>query len=328
MRKGLLGGVVGVFVTLIFLVGLVNAQTLRLGHHHAVGGQVDQTANLFAKLVGEKTQGKLTIKVFPGAQLGQEREAFEQLNQGILDMTFTSLGLMDKYWPPVAVETLPFLWRDWGHVEKALSGKWAEEIAGGMLKNTNARLLGILGAGFRHMLFRGEPVTNVEKMKGLKMRSPEAHTWIRMFELLGAKPTPVTWGEVYSAMQTGVAEGLESPALMVLDMKFHEVTKSLVKTYHMYATMGICINKRAFEKLSPEFQKAVSSAGTEAVKWSTQYAKEGEGRAYKTLAEKGMKVVDPENISAWATKVKPLWEEMSSKRPGSGDLIKLLNETK
>jgi len=328
MRKNLLVVLAVFFTGLFFGVGQVNAQTLRLGHHHAVGGQVDQTAKLFEKLVNEKTNGKLIVKVFPGAQLGQEREAFEQLNQGILDMTFTSLGLMDKYWPPVAVETLPFIWRDWGHVEKALTGKWAEEITNGMLKNTNARLLGILGAGFRHMLFRGEPVTKVENMKGMKMRSPEAHTWIRMFELLGAKPTPVTWGEVYSAMQTGVAEGLESPALMVLDMKFHEVTKSLVKTHHMYATMGICINKKAYEKLSPDFQKALAEAGKEAIKWSTQYAKEGEVRAYKLLGEKGMKVVEPENIEAWASKVKPLWEEIASKRPGSGDLIKLLNETK
>jgi tripartite ATP-independent transporter DctP family solute receptor len=328
MKKHLSLVVLAFLMVFFYLPGQSDAQTVRLGHHHAVGGQVDQTANLFEKLVKEKSNGKLTIKVFPAAQLGQEREAFEQLNQGILDMTITSLGLMDKFWPPIAVETMPFLWRDWTHAEKAIYGKWGEEIANGISKNTNAKLLGILGAGFRHMLFRGEPVTKVENIRGMKMRSPEAFAWIRMFELLGAKPTPVTWGEVYSAMQTGVAEGLESPALMVLDMKFHEVTKSLVKTHHMFGSMGVCISKKSFEKLSPDFQKVILQAGKEAAQWSTRYSKEGETKAYTLLTEKGMKVVEPENIQAWAAKVTPLWEETASKRPGAGELIKILQETK
>lgn len=316
------------FAVLALCVRPVYADTLRLGHHHAVGGQVDKTANLFAELVDKETNGKLKIKVFPAAQLGQEREAFEQLNQGVLDMTITSLGLMDKFWSPIAVETLPFIWRDWSQVEHALTGKFAEAVTKGMLDNSNARFLGILGAGFRDMLFRGDPVTDPEKMKGMKMRSPEANTWIRMFELLGAKPTPVTWGEVYTAMQTGVAEGLESPVIMVLDMKFNEVTKSLVPTHHMFATMGLCINKNRYDKLSLEFQKAVSKAGKEAVVWSTQYAKDGEAKAYDTLKKKGMIIAKPDNPEIWAAKVKPLWGEMATKRPGSDVLIKLLDETK
>ena len=313
---------------ILLFTGQADAETIRLGHHHAVGGQVDKTANLFADLVKKKTDGKLTIKVFPAAQLGQEREAFEQLHQGILDMSVTSLGLMDKYWPPVASETLPFIWRNWSQVENAITGAYAEAITKGMLEHSNARFLGILAGGFRDMLFRGDPVTDPEKMKGMKMRSPEAHTWIRMFELLGAKPTPVTWGEVYTAMQTGVAEGLESPALMVLDMKFNEVTKSLVRTHHMFATMAVCINKKRYDKLSSEFQKAVSEAGKEATLWSTQYAKKGEAKAYVILKEKGMTIAEPDDPKAWAAKMTPLWKEMASKRPGASALIKLLNETK
>ena len=82
-----------------------------------------------------------------------------------------------------------------------------------------------------------------------------------MFELLGARPTPVTWGEVYTAMQTGVAAGLESPAVAALDMKFDEVTESLVKTQHMFGIMVININEQRFDSLSPEFQDAILQAG-------------------------------------------------------------------
>jgi tripartite ATP-independent transporter DctP family solute receptor len=328
MKKHLSFAVLAFLMVFFYLPGQSDAQTLRFGHHHAVGGHVDQTVNLLEKLVREKTDGKLTIKVFPGGQLAQEREAFEQLHQGMLDMTITTVGLMDRYWPPLGVDTLPFVWRDWDHAEKALKGKWSEAIAGGIDKHTNAKLLAIVGLGFRHMLFRGEPVTKADNMKGMKMRSPESYVWIRMFELLGAKPTPVTWGEVYSAMQTGLAEGLESPALMVLDMKFNEVTKSLVKTNHMFGSMVISINKKSFDRLSPDLQKAVQEATREAAQWSFQYGKTGETGAFKTLTEKGMKVVEPENIQEWAGKVKPLWEEIATKRPGSAELIKILTETK
>jgi tripartite ATP-independent transporter DctP family solute receptor len=328
MKRQLIAVGILLLAAFVCLPGALSAQTLRFGHHHAVGGQIDQTANLLEKLVREKTGGKLTIKVFPGGQLGQEREAFEQLHQGILDMTITTVGLMDRYWPPFAVETLPFVWRDWDHADKAIKGKWGEAIAGGVDKHTNAKLLAIVGVGFRHMLFRGEPVTKADNLKGMKMRSPESQVWIRMFELLGAKPTPVTWGEVYSAMQTGVAEGLESPALMVLDMKFHEVTKSLVKTNHMFGSMGISINKKSFERLSADFQKAVQEGAREAAHWSMQYARTGEAKAFTMLAEKGMKVAEAENIQGWAAKVKPLWDEIATKRPGAADLVKILTETK
>src|SRR5207244_11971224 len=109
-------------------------------------------------------------------------------------------------------------------------------------KDTGTQVLGYIHLGFRDMLFRGAAIRDAAAIKGVKMRSPEATMWFRMFELLGARPTPVTWGEVYTAMQTGVADGLESPGMAALDMKFNEVVKSLVRTHHMFASMGILVN--------------------------------------------------------------------------------------
>jgi tripartite ATP-independent transporter DctP family solute receptor len=305
------------------------AQSLRLAHHHAVGGQVDQTANKFAEIVKEKSGGKLTITVFPAAQLGQEREALGLLNQGVLDMTITSLGLMDQYYAPVAVTSLPFIFRDWDHANKAFEGPFGKALADGMAEKSKARLLGYIGLGFRDMLFRGDPVTDAEKMKGLKMRSPESHVWVRMFELLGARPTPVTWGEVYTAMQTGVAEGLESPAMAALDMKFNEVTKSVVRTGHMFASMAICVNKDRLARLPADQQKILVDSGLEAARWvNTTIAEPGEKKAYQLMQEKGMRVVAAAGPEMWAKAMKPLWDEVGSKDQDSAKLIKLLVDTK
>jgi len=141
------------------------------------------------------------------------------------------------------------VFRDWDHVNKLYDGEFGAALRDGVKKQTNTQSLGYIHLGFRDMLFRGAPIRDMADMKGVKMRSPEATMWFRMFELLGARPTPVTWGEVYTAMQTGVADGLESPPMVALDMKFNEVVKSLVKTNHMFASMGIFANSTKLARL-------------------------------------------------------------------------------
>lgn len=304
------------------------AQTLRLAHHHAPGGQVDKTAQKFAELLKASSNGQITVTVFPSAQLAQEREAFALLNQGVIDMTLTSVGLMDQFYPPVAVTALPFVFRDWSHANNAFEGEFGQVLTAGVLQRSNAQVVGYLSLGFRDMLFRGEPVTDLAGMKGLRMRSPEANVWIRMFQLMGARPTPVTWGEVYTAMQTGVAEGLESPGMAALDMKFNEVTKSLVQTRHMFAPMALIINKARLARFNPEQQKMVMAAGAEAGHWSsTTLGEPGEQQAYRMMRDKGMKVVAAKDPQAWANAVKPLWNEVA-KDAESQRLLKLLVDTK
>ncbi len=304
------------------------SQTLRLAHHHAPGGQVDKTARKFVELLKEKSNGQIDVTVFPSAQLGQEREAFSLLNQSVIDMTLTSVGLMDQFYPPVAVTALPFVFRDWSHANRAFEGEFGRVLTAGVAGRSNAQVLGYLSLGFRDMLFRGEPVTELAAMKGLRMRSPEANVWVRMFQLMGARPTPVTWGEVYTAMQTGVAEGLESPGMAALDMKFNEVTKSLVQTRHMFAPMALVINKGRLARFSPEQQKLIMAAGAEAGRWSSVTLGEpGEQQAYRMMQEKGMKVVAAKDPQAWADAVKPLWNEVA-KDAESQRLLKLLVDTK
>lgn len=304
----------------------ITAKTLRLSHHHAVGGQIDQASHIFADIVKDLTNGDLKIKIFPAAQLGQQNEAFELLNKGVIDITWTPLGLMDKYWPAIRVASLPFIFKGWDHFDDARSGGFGQAVIEGVEANSNSKILGIMGLGFRDMLFRENPVRDVTKMKGLKMRAPEAFLWIRMFELLNAKPTPVTWGEVYTAMQTGVAAGLEAPALAALDMKFNEVIKSLVKTQHMFSHGAFVINKNTFAKLETKYKIAVSAAGREAATWAQNYARSESEKAYDKMIAKGVSIYDPINPSAWATAMKPLWDEIAVQHPDSPQIIYLLTK--
>ncbi len=298
---------------------------LRLSHHHAVDGAVDKTAKHFAELVNEKTGGRVTVRVFPGAQLGQELEAFDLLNQGGLDMTVTAVSQMESAYPPVAVTSLPFIFRDWDHVREAFSGEFGDRLRSELRDRSQVEILSYFGLGFRDMLFIGEPAKTVEAMSGLRMRSPENFIWISMFESLGARPTPITWGEVYTAMQTGVADGLDSPAASAIDMKFNEVTKSLVRTRHMYSAMSLSANKTTFQRLSPEDQQRVREAALETGIWAdAEIAIPGEEAAYKKLAESGVAIHDVDNIEPWQKAVAPVWKIVTDRQDGSEQLIDML----
>lgn len=315
--------------TMIFVGGAANAtEVIRMGHHHAVGGLIDNTAKKFAELVTEKTNGEVEVRIFPGAQLGQERELFDLLNNNGVDATITSLGHMDRYYPPIAATSFPFAFRSWDHARNALTGDFGKMLKSGLKEKSNAQIVGWLEVGFRDLLFRGDPVTELAGMKGLEMRSPENFVWIRMYELMGAKPTPITWGEIYVSMQTGVLRGLDTPAFAAVDMKFNEVTNAMVKTNHMFAVMGIVVNKNRMAKLSPAHQKAVEEAGFEAGMWiNNTVLRPGADTAYGKLEELGVKVVAPSNPDEWARAMRPLWEELKEKNPGSDKALQMLLAT-
>ncbi|MGI6854343.1 TRAP transporter substrate-binding protein [Mesorhizobium sp. 1B3] len=304
-----------------------HAQTIRLAHHHAVGGTVDKLANKFAELVDEKTDGRVKVRVFPGAQLGQEREAYDLVNQGAVDVSITSPAILETVYPAIAVTSLPFSFRGWDHARELYKGEFGQKLAEGVRANSNSTILGYAHLGFRDLLFVGEAPTTLAEIKGKRMRSPENTVWIRMFELMGTSPTPVTWGEVYSAMQTGIAEGLDSPPATAIDMKFNEVAKSLLKTNHMFGSMVVAINTPKFEALSAEDQALVREAAVEAGDWSDlEVAKVEEAGAYDRLSGLGLKIVGPADAQEWRDAMKPLNDEIAARHPDIPDFIKLMTE--
>lgn len=302
------------------------AQNFRLAHHHPVNGQIDVAAKKFAELVSEKSGGAITIQIFPGAQLGQELEAFDLLNQGGIDITLTSTPLLDRVYPPMAMTVLPFVFRDWDHVQAAFQGEFGEALADGVRQNSETEILAWLGLGFKDMMFRGDALTSLDSLAGVRIRSPEQFVYIRMFELLGASPTPVTWGEVYTAMQTGVATGLETPPALVVDMRFYEVVDSLVRSHHMFSAMVIAMNKNRFASLDEESQEIIRAAAVEAALWTEENVIiPDEQQAYAELEQLGMSIHEVEDIEDWRDAVSPLWTEIEEVAPGSAHYVELLN---
>lgn len=265
---------------------------LKLGHHHNVGGQVDNLCNKFKELAEEKSNGRLQIDIFPGGQLGQEKEAIEGILMGTLQLTVVTSSFFANIADGFGLDALPFMYNSFEQVTKVFSDSEVGKELEKNLIEKDGRILGWFIFGSRNMLLVEKEVKTLDEIKGLKMRSPENDIWIEMFRSLGCRPTPITWGEAYTALQTGLVDGMESPIAMTIDMKFHEVTKYCLLTHHMWGAMNLIVNEKLFENLPKDMQDVVIYAGKEAVNHANQLAIKEQGDAVEWLKNYGMKFIE------------------------------------
>lgn len=304
------------------------AVTIRLGHHHPPGGQIDVYAQAFAAAVNKKTNGQATVQVFPGAQLGAEGDAVKGVAQGTLQMTIGSSPFLKDYVKEMGTEQLPFLFDSWEHALKLFEGPLAAEINKRIEAGSNVKGLAWLTFGWRNMYFRSAIVSDMGGMKNLKMRAPAIDFYVKMFELLGAKPTTITFSEIYTALQSGVVSGLENPLQVVIDNKFNEVCKFCTTTAHMFATITHWVNKDYFATLPANVQKAVVEAAKENVHISNLQFRKDETNAKDKLTSLGMTFTELKDRPAWKTAMEPLLKDWVAQRPGAQGLIDIINKNK
>lgn len=262
---------------------------IKLGHHHTMGGIVDQTAQKLSEIVKEKSNGNVEIHIYPGAQLGQEKEACEGILMGTLQMTIVSPSFYDTTAKGFGVDVLPFIYKDIDQINMVLNESSVGKELGKRLLEKGGRILGWFPLGSREMIFIEKEIKTFKEFKGLKMRSPENEMWVEMFRALGSGPTAITWGECYTALQTGIVDGMESPLANVKDMKFYEVIEYCLLTHHMMAEMIMVINEKYYQGLPEDIQKIIIEAGREAVDYATQLTRAVDKEVVVWLTEQGIK---------------------------------------
>lgn len=267
---------------------------LKLAHVVSTSAPYHIGAMELAKLVDLKTKGQIKIEIYPGGQLGKgERECIEGLQIGTIDLVVTSTGPVGGFVPQMLVVDLPFLFRDNGHVDKVLDGPIGE----GLLKDlSKAGINGIAfwENGFRNLTNNKRPVNKPEDAKGLKLRTMENEVHMDAFRTLGADPTPMTWGEVYTSLQQGVIDGQENPINIIRTHKIYEVNKHLSLTGHVYSPALLLMNEKKFKGLSPDLQKALIEAGKEAAKFERKFIRDNEAKMLDELKGFGMQVTNPD----------------------------------
>ncbi len=268
--------------------------------HHFHHGFVE-----FARILNEKSGDMFDVRIFQGT-MGGQRENIEAVQEGILDLTSTSLSLLGNFGGEVGVFDLPYLFRDREQVYRVLDSEIGEEVAE-PLEAENLKLLAYWENGFRHVTNNVRPIQEPADLQGLRIRVPESPEYVATFQGFGAQAIPMAWPEVFTALQQGVIDGQENPFANIFDGRLHEVQRYLSLTSHVYAGNGVVINLSRFEGFEPQIQQWILEAAAEARPLQRQYVQDMEAFFRSQLEEGGIEVNEA-NVDAFIEAAQPVYE--------------------
>lgn len=300
---------------------MAQQKVLRFGHLHSVDSPVHKGIAKAAEEVEKQTQGRYKINIFPSSQLGQAREMVSQVVDGNLDFISEGPGSLSALHRPMSIFEAPFVARDWPHLLKMLESDYAKEQLKVLATERNMVHLGTFYYGVRHFTTKSKPLNTAADVKGMKVRVPEAPLFLAMIRALDATPTPMSLGEVYLSLQTGVADGQENPLPTINNNKFFEVQKYLNLTGHVIVPIMIMMNNKAYSAATPADQAAFKAAFVEGAKVNDELTNADEARLVDFFKSKGMTVVNSDRDS-FRAKMSAVYE-IGEKDWGAGTIQKL-----
>jgi tripartite ATP-independent transporter DctP family solute receptor len=261
---------------------------IKVGHGHTATHSYQLGLERSAQAIKEATNGRITLKFYPSAQLGNERQMQESLTTGTLEMTIT--GLANLYDPAFALFDFPFLYDNRTQIKHVMYSDLMKDMGQGLIKK-GLRIIGLMEVGFRDVT-SNKPINTPADLKGFKIRTPESPAQIECFKAMGAIPTPMSFSELYGALQQGVVDGQENPLENIYNGKLYEVQKYVNLTKHIYNFAYVFISEKFWKTLSPEDQKLIASEVKKGCLWQIDYLKGKEADYADQLKAKGMTFVE------------------------------------
>lgn len=279
---------------------------IKLAHSLDVSHPVHQAMRFMAERVREKSSGKLAIEIYPGGQLGSERESLELLQIGSLGMTKISAATMENFSPKYKVFGMPYIFRDKAHYFTVLDG----EIGAELLKEAEEywlRGLGYYDAGSRSFYTTHKPIEKPADLQGMKIRVMDSNVAISMVNAFGGAATPISWGELYTALQQGVVDGAENNFPSFYLSRHYEVAKHFSVNEHTMIPDVLLISTEVWKRLSSQEQQWLQEAAEESVVVQRRLWAEAEEEALLAVREAGVEVIYPDK-EPFARLVEPLYE--------------------
>jgi len=272
-----------------------NKKVLTLAHgldqKHVVHIAMEHMKNRLAELSG----GELEIKIFPGGQLGGERELIELLQIGTIAMTKVSASPLESFSPQIKVFSVPYVFRDREHYFSVLDSEQGKELLHSMAAS-RLRGLGYYDAGSRNFYTTHQPIHTPSDLTGLKIRVQKSQTSIQMVEALGAAATPISWGELYTALQQGVVDGAENNAPSFYLSRHYEVSKFYTLDEHTAVPDILLIGLPVWKSLSPQQQKWLQQAADESIAYQRQLWATASTEALQKVEAAGVTIIKPNKI--------------------------------
>lgn len=275
---------------------------LKLGHQGNENDIWHLSSLHFAHQVDSLSKGRIKVRIFPSEQLGPERDMIRSIQSGIAEMTIT--GETMQNWSEItALCAIPYLIHDSTHLRAVVQGEVGEKIAQAMIKDIGLRPVAYLERGSRH-LTSNRPIRTPDDLKGLILRVPNVPVFVKTWQALGAKPTPMTLSEVFTALQQGTVEAQENPFALIYSSGFFEVQRYLNLTAHVNGWIYVVIGEKKFQALPGDLQEIVIAAGKRMQLYHEKLFREKEISLMLSLKEKGMEFIDPD-VATFREKAEP-----------------------
>jgi len=281
--------------------------TIRFGHGSAESNARHQAALKFKEIVEQKSNGQITVEVFPNEQLGSEATMLTSVQSNIIQMTAGGSGIFASYNPQISILDLPYAFESFEQAWKVLDGDFGKKLADPLI-DQGIRVLAYWENGFRQITNNKGPINTPADLKGMKIRVPTIPYYVKTFESLGANPTPIAFGELFQALEQRIVDGQENPLTNIYNSKFYEIQKYLSLTNHLYGPLPLAISETFWKKLTPDQQQIIQDAAIEAGQFHREAVKADDAKLVAELEKEGM-TVNEVDITAFQQATQGVWTE-------------------
>ncbi len=296
----------------VMFAASATAQTFNLAYTLNVDSHYGKGAQVFADEIKKLSAGKFKINPKPSGALGGERDVVEGLQLGSVDLTITSTGPVGNFVPSIYALDFPFLFRDYQHAHRVLDGEIGQAL---LAEFKDSGLIGLAWSenGFRHLTNSVRDIKAPADLAGLKIRTMENKVHMSAFSDLGAAPTPMSFTELYTALQQGTVDGQENPIPVITSSKLDEVQKKLTLTGHVYSPAIVMMSKHVWDGLKPQEQQWFKQAAKVSAAATRQAVADIESNGVKFLREQGVEVIEQVDKAAFASKVQATYDKYGEK---------------
>ncbi|AQU81656.1 MULTISPECIES: TRAP transporter substrate-binding protein [unclassified Halomonas] len=289
--------------------------TLRMGIGLSENSPQFLSSRYFGEILEQRTDGRIKVNVFPNSQLGDDVQMMEMLQTGTLDMTYPSSSATTGYVQALSVFDLPFLLPSRDAAIAVMQSDVAQQMLDAF-EGTGLKALTFSENGYRQLSNSSRPVESPEDVaglgvRGLSVRTMENPVHLDVWEALGANPTPMAFGELFSAMEQGVVDGQENPWSTILTSNFNEVQDYGTETRHVYTPFIMMLSERTWNRMAPEYQELVLEAARQSAEYEIQLSAEYDDWSRDQLEERGMQItrLDDEQLAAFQEAVQPVYDK-------------------
>ena len=304
--------VISVIIVLLNSCHTADKRYIKLAHALDTSHPVHKAMEFMAQRVQEKSNGQIVINIYPSQQLGTEGQCLELLQIGVIGLTKVSAAVMEGIVPEFQIFSFPYIFNDKNHYFKVLDSEIGEEL---LLTGEEYWLHGLCyyDAGSRSFYSREKMIDKPEDLTGMKIRVMQSNTAIQMIKYLGGSATPISWGELYTALQGGVVDAAENNPPSFYLSHHYEVCKNYSLDEHTSIPDVLVMSSRLWNDLNEQEKKCIKSAAMESAEYQRKLWKESEQNSLQKLEEAGVKITHPDK-EPFKKKVEPMYEAYQNKQ--------------